>query len=61
MSGTSFVAPWGRSLVLSTSVQVLVLLAICAATLVSAGIDPDLKAWERVVALLIGIAGGRRS
>ena len=55
MSATTFGAPWGRSLVLATSVQVLVLLAVCAATLLAALLDAELPSWQRLLALLLGV------
>ena len=55
MSATTFRAPWSRALLISTSVQGLLLLAICVATLVLAVLDPELRPWERLLALLIGV------
>ncbi|MCY4024948.1 MAG: PH domain-containing protein [Acidobacteria bacterium] len=55
MSATTFRAPWSRALLISTSVQGLLLLAVCAATLVLAVLDSELRPWERLLALLIGV------
>ena len=52
---TTFRAPWSRALLISTSVQVLLLLAICVATLVLAVLDPELRPWQRLLASLIGV------
>ena len=53
MNATTFSAPWGRSLLISTSVQVLVLLAVCAAILLAAFPDAELQSWQRLLALLL--------
>ena len=55
MSATSFGAPWGRSLAIATSVQVLVLLAVCAATLLAGFLDADPQSWQRWLASLVGV------
>lgn len=55
MRATTFGAPWGRSLVIATSVQALVLLAVCAATLLAALLDAELPSWQRLPALLLGV------
>ncbi|MCY3842917.1 MAG: PH domain-containing protein [Acidobacteria bacterium] len=55
MSATTFRAPWSRALLISTSVQALLLLAVCAATLVLAVLDSELRPWERLLGLLIGV------
>ena len=52
---TTFRAPWSRSLLISTSVQVFLLLAVCVATLVLAVLDPELRPWQRLLALLIAV------
>ena len=55
MSATTFRAPWSRALLISTSVQVAVLLAVGAATLVLSVVDPELRPWQRLLALLMGV------
>ena len=55
MSATTFRAPWSRALLISTSVQGLLLLAICVATLALAVLDSELRPWERLLGLLIGV------
>ena len=55
MSATTFGAPWGRSLAIATSVQVLVLLAVCAATLLAGLLDADLQSWQRLLVSLLGV------
>lgn len=55
MSATTFRAPWSPALRLSTSVQALLLLAICVATLVLAALGSELRPWERLLALLMGV------
>ena len=55
MSATTFGAPWGRSLAIATSVQVLVLLAVCAAALLAGLLDADLQSWQRLLVSLLGV------
>ena len=55
MGATTFGAPWGRSLAIATSVQVLVLLAVCAATLLAGFLDADLRSGQRLLASLLGV------
>ncbi len=55
VSATTFRAPWSPALRLSTSVQALLLLAICVATLVLAALGSELRPWERLLALLMGV------
>ena len=55
MTGTTFRAPWGRSLVLTTTVQALVLLAVSIAALLATSLDTEMPSWQRLLAVLLGV------